>query len=61
MNMCTYYTLTTFKKILEKNNMKVIDLSFNEINGGSIEVICAKKNSKIKSKKIVEKILKRRS
>ena len=23
--------------------MKAIDLSFNEINGGSIEVICAKK------------------
>ncbi len=52
----TYYSLTTFNKILKNNNMKVIDLSFNEINGGSIEVICAKKNSKIKPKKIVEKI-----
>ena len=53
----TYYSLTTFMKILKNNNMKVIDLSFNEINGGSIEVICTKKNSKIKSKPIVEKIL----
>ena len=31
--------------------MKAIDLSFNEINGGSIEVICAKKSSKNKTKK----------
>ncbi len=54
----TYYSLTTFNKILNNNNMKVIDLSFNEINGGSIEVICAKKSSKKKPKKIVEKILK---
>ena len=53
----TYYSLSTFSKILKNNNMKVIDLSFNEINGGSIEVICAKKNSKKKPKLIVEKIL----
>ena len=54
----TYYSLTTFNKILKNNNMKVIDLSFNEINGGSIEVICAKQNSKIKPKTLVEKIFK---
>jgi NDP-4-keto-2,6-dideoxyhexose 3-C-methyltransferase len=54
----TYYSLKTFNKILQNNNMKIIDLSFNEINGGSIEVICAKKESKAKSKKVVEKILK---
>ena len=29
-----YYSLNTFKKIAEKNKLKVIDLSFNEINGG---------------------------
>ena len=51
----TYYSLTTFDNILKNNNMKVIDLSFNEINGGSIEVICAKKNSKIEPKPIVKK------
>ena len=55
----TYYSLTTFSKILKNNNMKVIDLSFNEINGGSIEVICTKKNSKIKPKKIVEETLRK--
>lgn len=53
----TYYTLTTFNKILKNNNMKAVDLSFNEINGGSIEVICAKKNSKIKPNRIIKKIL----
>ena len=42
----TYYTLNTFKKIAEKNGFKIIDVSFNEINGGSIEVVCAKKGSK---------------
>ena len=46
----TYYSLTTFKNIISKNNLKIVDFSFNEINGGSIEVICAKKNSKHKSK-----------
>ena len=55
----TYYSLITFNKILKNNNMKVIDLSFNEINGGSIEVICTKKNSKIKPKKIVEDTLRK--
>ena len=45
-----YYTLSTFSKILNKNNLKVVDFSLNEINGGSIEVICAKKNSNLKSK-----------
>tara|TARA_Y100000768_G_scaffold305383_1_gene239285 strand:+ start:602 stop:1879 length:1278 start_codon:yes stop_codon:yes gene_type:complete len=54
----TYYSLTTFNKILKNNNMRVIDLSFNEINGGSIEVICVKKQSKLKSKSIVAKIFK---
>ena len=43
----TYYTLNTFKKIAEKNGFKIIDVSFNEINGGSIEVVCAKKEVNI--------------
>jgi NDP-4-keto-2,6-dideoxyhexose 3-C-methyltransferase len=45
-----YYTLSTFSKILNQNNLKVVDFSLNEINGGSIEVICAKKSSNLKSK-----------
>ena len=43
-----YYTLTTFKKLVEKHKLKIIDFSLNEINGGSIEIVCAKKNSKHK-------------
>lgn len=47
----TYYSLNTFIKVISKNNLRLVDFSFNEINGGSIEIICCKKNSKIKSKK----------
>ena len=55
-----YYTLNTFNKIIKKNNLKIIDFSINEINGGSIEVICAKKNSKHKTKnKKINEILKK--
>ena len=46
----TYYTLSTFNTIAKQNGFKIIDFSFNEINGGSIEVICSKKNSKHKPK-----------
>ena len=55
----TYYDLTVFKKIIEKHNLKIIDVSLNEINGGSIEIICAKKDSKFKTnKKKISKFLK---
>ena len=27
----TYYTLTSFEKIITKYNLKIVDLSFNEI------------------------------
>ena len=55
-----YYTLNTFNKIIKKNNLKIIDFSTNEINGGSIEVICVKKNSKHKTKnKKINEILKK--
>lgn len=42
----TYYTLTTFENIIKKNGLKVLDFNLNSINGGSIEIICSKKNSK---------------
>jgi len=55
----TYYDLTVFKKIIEKHNLKIIDVSLNEINGGSIEIMCAKKDSKFKTnKKKISKFLK---
>jgi len=53
----TYYTLTTFKKIAKKNNLKILDVSFNEINGGSAEVVVSKVGSKHKPNgKILSKI-----
>ena len=47
----TYYSLTVFNRIIKKNNLKIIDFKLNEINGGSIEIICSKKNSKYREKK----------
>jgi len=49
-----YYTLTSFKKIAEKNSLKIIDFKMNEINGGSIEIFCTRKDCKktIKENKI---------
>ena len=44
----TYYSLKVFKNLAEKNHFKIIEVSLNEINGGSIQIICAKKNSKRK-------------
>ncbi len=40
-----YYTFGVFEKILQNNNLKVIDIKLNEINGGSIEAIITKNNS----------------
>ena len=45
----TYYTLTTFNNLVKKQGFKILDFRFNEINGGSIEIICAKKSNNIKS------------
>ena len=48
----TYYTLTTFEKVIKKNGLKILDFSLNDINGGSIEITCCKKNSKHKTNKL---------
>ena len=42
----TYYTLTTFENIIKKNGLKILDFKLNNINGGSIEITCSKKNAK---------------
>jgi NDP-4-keto-2,6-dideoxyhexose 3-C-methyltransferase len=41
-----YYTLGVFEQILLNNNLKVINIKLNEINGGSIEVTIAKNKSR---------------
>ena len=44
----TYYSLTVFNYLIQKHNMKIVDVSLNEINGGSIEIICTRKDNKCK-------------
>ena len=54
----TYYTLSTFKKIVEKNKLRIQNIKINEINGGSIEITCIKENSKqVINHKIINKYL----
>ncbi len=43
-----YYSLKSLKYLLDKADFKIINLSFNQINGGSIELDIAKKNSTFK-------------
>ena len=43
-----YYSLKSLKLLLDKANLKIIDLSFNQINGGSIALDVVKKKSKFK-------------
>ena len=43
-----YYSLKSLKYLLDKANFKIINLSFNQINGGSIELDVTKKKSKLK-------------
>mgnify|MGYP001162384218 FL=1 len=53
-----YYSLTSIKYILDKTNFKIIDIEFNEINGGSFALTVAKKDSIHKEeKKIVSWLL----
>ena len=52
-----YYTFSVFEKILINNNLKVLDIKINEINGGSVEVIIAKINSKrISNYSLIDKL-----
>ena len=53
-----YYSLTQIDWIMSKVGLKIIDVEFNEINGGSFAVtVCHKSNKIYKTSKIVNKIL----
>jgi len=43
-----YYTIKSFKNICEKADLKIIDISFNDTNGGSFRIIASNKNSHFK-------------
>ena len=54
----TYYDLTMIK-VLNKANLQINKVSFNEINGGSFNLICSKKSSRLKiDKQGINNILK---
>jgi hypothetical protein len=44
-----YYTLTTIKDILDMAQLRIIDITFNDTNGGSIGITCCKQSSKLSS------------
>ena len=52
-----YYSLYSVKKILDFANLKIIDVSFNNINGGSFALTVTKKCSKYLENKKIHKIL----
>ncbi len=53
-----YYSLKSLKYLLDKARLKIVNLSFNQINGGSIELDIAKINSKYKeSKHLIDWVL----
>ncbi len=43
-----YYSLKSLKYLIDEAGLKIINLSFNQINGGSIEIDVTKKKSKFK-------------
>ncbi len=53
-----YYSLSSVKYVLDQANLKIIDIEFNDINGGSFALTVAKKKSKYKEeKKLVDWLL----
>lgn len=40
-----YYSLFNLKKMLEENNMMIVDTQLNDTNGGSFRIYCMKKES----------------
>lgn len=57
-----YYSLKQIKWIMEKAGLKIIDVEFNKVNGGSFSVIVAKTGSfYAENEKLVEDILSKES
>ena len=53
-----YYSLKSIKYIFDRSNLKIVDLKFNKINGGSFAISVAKKGSPIKVNKLaIQKVL----
>ncbi len=53
-----YYSLKSIKYIFDESNLKIVDIKFNDVNGGSFAISVAKKNSPIKTNNLaIKKIL----
>jgi 2-polyprenyl-3-methyl-5-hydroxy-6-metoxy-1,4-benzoquinol methylase len=52
----TYWTLTTVQKLLEMHKLEIYDAKFIPVHGGSIEILAAKKHTKVVNQN-VKKIL----
>tara|TARA_B100001121_G_scaffold307608_1_gene329506 strand:- start:326 stop:1471 length:1146 start_codon:yes stop_codon:yes gene_type:complete len=48
-----YYSLKSLKHLMDLANLKIINISFNQVNGGSISLDIAKKKSKYKENKVL--------
>ena len=48
-----YYSLNVIKNLLESNSLRIIDVEYNKINGGSFSVVAAHKNSKYLSNDLI--------
>ncbi len=46
-----YYSVKSLKYLMDLANLKIINISFNQVNGGSISLDIAKKNSKYRENK----------
>ena len=40
-----YYSLKQIKRLLDQAGLKIVDVEFNDINGGSFSVMAAKRNA----------------
>ena len=41
----SYYGMRQLKYIMDQSNFKIVDFDFNDVNGGSISIVAANKNS----------------
>jgi len=44
-----YYSLNSLEKLFNKNGLKIVDCSLNDVNGGSFRVYTQKKDAKVES------------
>ena len=52
-----YYSITDIKYIVDQCGLKIVDLSFNDINGGSFSITISHKNSKISEFKNLDSVI----